>query len=186
MKFLNFDCGTSTSKINDEREEGWALQRAERGFDDTETWSLDYSFSKYLSFSMPFTTGPSENICELIKLYKDEETLNKELEYEFICRCLNELKNSYIPSLNHSWLVDASFYLQSRLPRFWECQSQIIFNNKMHYDGKTEKKHMLNKVRIKRIISNLNKADKRNQKTAQYLREKSVHEFLKNMQSFWW
>lgn len=33
---------------NDPRQKKWAKQRKKRGFDDTETWSLDVTFAKFL------------------------------------------------------------------------------------------------------------------------------------------
>jgi len=43
------DYGFSHLKPNDDRQSVWAEQRAERGFDDTETWALDSVIARFIT-----------------------------------------------------------------------------------------------------------------------------------------
>lgn len=76
----------SLTKENDEREEAFSKQRVERGFDDSETWSLDYTLARfllprlkrYLELSRKVIYRPKEEEQKLDDLVKMLELIIKD------------------------------------------------------------------------------------------------------------
>lgn len=186
--FLNFDCGYSgRSGVTPEQFERYELERIAKGFDSTETWNLDNSFCSYLEYSVPFVSGSVHQIVDLIVKYQFDDKFYYQLKKNELNKLINsvifELKNGFIPSLNHTYLQDACLYLESRLPAFLVTYKYGARTSKFRIGKKTNRKQMNKKVAIKRIIKRIKSAKLRNHNQLQY--EKAMKEFLYHLNSFW-
>lgn len=113
---------TNFMKDNDPREERWAKQREEYGFDDRETWNLDKIMIEwiYTRFKMYLEIGGeiiNLNTNEILFSYKGKELTQKKA-IEVI---LNKAEEVLIDDLDSSlfYTKDIMLLLGELIPAMW-------------------------------------------------------------------